>query len=123
MSSKRALRGVPSSPQLTASLMGSVSRGHVAGRLVRARAEEMVFHLALEVLAGALVGQVQAVLVDQHRLLLEPLLPGFLADAVVEALAEFAGVGRKVETLGLATELDAVDRAWHSRAPVGMGGD
>src|SRR5437763_16029300 len=115
MSSKRGLRGVPSSSQATASLMRSLRRRDVAGRLVSARAEEMILHLPLQVLTCALVREVQPVLVDQHRLLLQPLLPGFLADALVDALAQFAGIGGKVETLGVATELDAVDGACHSR--------
>src|SRR3569623_3734198 len=102
MSSKRRLRGVPSSPQSTASVMRLLRRRDVAGSGVCAAAEEMILHLPLEVLAGALVGQVQPVLVDQHRLLLEPLLPGFLADAVVEAHAQFARIRGEVETLCVA---------------------
>src|SRR5690242_18822528 len=113
MSAKRGLRGVPSSSHATTSLMRSGRRRDVAGGLVRAAAEEVVLHLALQVFACALVGQVQAVLVDQHRLLLEPLLPGFLADAFVDALAQLAGIGREVEALGFAAELDALDGACH----------
>src|SRR3954454_5772854 len=122
MSLKRGLRGVPSSSQATASLMALLRGRDVSRRSLGATAEEVVLHLALEVLAGALVRQVQPVLVDQHGLLLEPLLPGFLADAVVDPLAQFAGIGGKVEALGFATELDAVDRAWHSRSPLCCGG-
>ena len=93
MSSKRALRGTPSAPQATGSAMppGLIRRGNVALRDVGAVAEEVRFHLARQVLAGALVGQVQPVLVDQHGLLLEPGGPGFLAHALPDALAEFAG--------------------------------
>src|SRR3954471_2082555 len=100
--------------------MRSGGRRDVARGSVRAAAEEMAFHLALEVLARPLVRQVQAVLVDQHRLLLQPALPGFLADVFVDALAQFTGVRGEIEAFGLATELDAVDRAWHSRAPVDL---
>ena len=35
-------------------------------------AEEVTLHLARQILAGALVGQVQPVFIDQHRLVLEP---------------------------------------------------
>ena len=73
----------------------------------------MILHLALEVFACALVGQIQAVLVHQHGLVAQPLLPGFLADAFPDALAQFAGVGRKVHALGFLAELDAVDHACH----------
>src|SRR4051812_25130744 len=109
MSSKRGLRGVPSSPQSTASLMESVGGRDVAGGLVGSGAEEMVFHLPLQVLARPLVREVEPVLVDQHGLLLQPLLPGFLADGLVDPLAEFAGVRGEIEPFGFATELDAID--------------
>ncbi|MEI2718885.1 MAG: hypothetical protein V9E87_01895 [Gemmatimonadales bacterium] len=118
MSSNRALRGVPSACHSTGSLMGQrrlALRRPVARNRggVGAGAEEVVFHLALEVLAGALVGQVQAVLVDQHRLVLEPAGPGLLAHALPDALAQFARVGREVEALGFMAELDAVDGTSH----------
>ena len=64
--------------------LNSVGRwGHVALRGVRAFAKEMLFHLAGQVLAGAQIGQVQAVFIDQHGLVLHPQRPGFLADVVV----------------------------------------
>src|SRR5688572_22370329 len=78
--------------------------GHEARGLVGALPEEMPRHLFLEVLAGARVGEVQAVLVHQHLLVLEPPLPRFLGDALVEALAELARIGRIVEAFGLALE-------------------
>ncbi|KAI1691751.1 hypothetical protein DdX_21651 [Ditylenchus destructor] len=78
-------------------------------RHVGAFAEEVLFHLPSQVLAGAQIGQVQPVLVDQHGLLLEPGGPGFLADAFPDPLAQFAGVGREVETFGLFAELDATE--------------
>jgi hypothetical protein len=46
-------------------------------------------------------------------LLLHPLSPGFLADFFPEALAQRAGVGRKVQAFGFFTELDAFDEACH----------
>ena len=80
---------------------------------VGAAAEKVLFHLAREVLAGTRIGQVQPVFIDQHRLLLEPCGPGFLADVFPDAFAEFAGIGREVETFGLFAELDALDHACH----------
>ena len=88
-------------------------RRHKALRLVGAFAEEMLFHLAGQVLAGALVGQVQAVFIDQHGLVLEPLGPGLLAHALINALAQLAGVGREVQTFGFGAEFDALNGACH----------
>src|SRR5437016_2934753 len=117
MSSKRALRGVPSACHWTGSAMAvSLLTGrHVALCHVRAAAEEVVLHLPAQVVARALVREIQAVLVDQHRLLLEPLRPGFLAHVLVDALAELARIGRKIEAFGFAAELDAVDGSGHDR--------
>src|SRR6476469_9609223 len=68
----------------------SVSGGrHIPGGLFRALAEKESLHLAREILPGALVGEIQPVFVDQHRLMLEPELPGFLADVVVNAFPQF----------------------------------
>ncbi|MOA61399.1 hypothetical protein D3C78_1865310 [compost metagenome] len=73
----------------------------------------MVFHLACQVLAGARVGQVQAVFIDQHGLVLEPASPGFLAHVFPDALAQLAWVGRKVQTFSVFVELDAVNGTCH----------
>src|SRR5881396_2708352 len=89
-------------------------RRDVAGRGVRARAEEMPLGLLHEVFARLWIGEVEAVLVYQHGLLLEPLRPRFLGDALPDALAEIAGVGRESETLGLAAELDALHHPSHA---------
>src|SRR4051794_25143238 len=113
MSSKRGLRGVPSASHSTGSVMasrdaltGSRCGRHVSLRSIGAAAKEVVFHLAGQVLASPLVGEVQAVFVHQHGLLLEPLGPGFLAHVLVNALAEFTRIRRKVETFGFLAELD-----------------
>src|SRR6516165_8608689 len=108
MSSNRALRGRPPARQSTGSAMRrprSVRRRDVPLRDVGAVAEEVLFHLARQVLAGARIREVQPVLVDQHGLLLEPGGPGLLADVCPDPFAEFAGVGGEVETLGLFAEL------------------
>src|SRR5258708_30894574 len=86
---------------------------HEAGGAVGAVAEEMLAHLLLEVLARARIGEVEAVLVHQHLLLLEPGLPRLLGDALPEALTELARIGREVEAFGLLLQLDAVHHTRH----------
>src|SRR4029079_18721988 len=76
-------------------------------------AEEMTLHLLSEILARARVGEAQAILVDQHRLVLEPLRPRLLRYVLVDALAEFARIRRKVEAFSLVPELDALNHACH----------
>ena len=66
-----------------------------------------------QVLARTGVGQVQAVFIDQHRLVAQPVGPGLFAHVFPDSLAELAGVGRKVESFGFGAELDAVDHACH----------
>ena len=66
-------------------------------------------------LNGALVRKVQAVLVHEHRLLAQPLLPRFLAHAFVDALAQLARVRGEVQPFGFMAELDAVDGTGHGK--------
>ena len=73
----------------------------------------MLFHLTSEVLAGAGIGQIQAVFVEQHGLVLEPGSPGFFAHIFIDAFAEFAGIGCEVQALGFLAEFDAVDGTCH----------
>jgi hypothetical protein len=80
---------------------------------IGAFAEEMLFHLACQVLACALVCQIQAVFIDQHGLLAHPLGPGLLAHLLPNPLAEFARVGGKVQSFSLNAELDALNSACH----------
>src|SRR4051812_44432412 len=80
-----------------------VSRGGVG-----ALAEEMPLGLLHEVLARARVGEVEAILVDQHGLLLEPLCPGFLGDTLPDPLAERAGIRREIHAFCFTSELDAL---------------
>src|SRR5690606_8685563 len=128
MSPNRALRATPSARQSTGSAMGGESllrgagsgtRGRdVALRDVGAVAEEVLFHLAREVLACACVGQIQAVLVDQHRLVAQPCGPGLLADVFPDAFAQFARIGREIKAFGFLAELDALDHACHLYMPL-----
>src|SRR6185503_10719655 len=89
-------------------------RRDVARGGVGAFAEEMALGLLHEVLARARVGEVEAVLVDQHRLLLEPLRPGFLRDPLPDALAERPGVGREVHAFGFASQLYTLHHSRHA---------
>src|SRR5712691_2877914 len=77
----------------------------------------MFLHLLCEVVARLLVGEVEPVLVHQHLLVLEPLLPRYLRHVLEDALAELAGIGRVLEPLGLAPELDALHHPCHVAAP------
>src|SRR5688572_13570163 len=88
-------------------------RRHVAGGHVGAAAEEMVLHVLREVVARLLVRQVEPVLVHQHRLVREPLPPRVFRHVLENALAELTRIGREIEPLGLAAELDAFDGARH----------
>src|SRR5665213_3040059 len=74
-------------------------------------AEEVLVHLLGQPLARTRVGERQTVLVDEHRLVFEPRRPRLLRHAFVDALAELARVRGKVESLGVAAELDAVNGA------------
>ena len=68
----------------------ATSRAERSPSGVGAFAEEMPLGLLHQVLARLRVGEVEAVLVHQHGLLLQPLRPGFLRDALPDALAERA---------------------------------
>jgi hypothetical protein len=78
-----------------------------------ALAEEVLLGLFHQVFAVLGVGQVEAVLVDDHGLELDPALPGFLGDVLEHALAEFAGQRRKVHAFGLAAEFHALHHTCH----------
>src|SRR5258705_85737 len=73
-------------------------------RGLRAAAEEELLHLGLEKLARLGLDRREAVLVDEHRLMLQPTRPAFLRHALVDALAELAGVGNALEAEGLVLE-------------------
>src|ERR1700693_467570 len=77
----------------------------------------MAFHLLGQVFSCAWIGQAQAIFVDQHRLLAQPLCPGLLRHVLEDALAELARIGREIQALGFAAELDAIYRACHRRNP------
>jgi hypothetical protein len=91
----------------------SAWRRNITRRLLGTVAEEEVFHLPSQILPGALIGQIQAIFVDQHGLVFHPELPSLLADRVVDFLAKFAGVRRVIQPFGLFFEVDALNDAGH----------
>src|SRR5258708_38306503 len=68
--------------------------------------------------ARVLDGEVELFLVHHYRLLIERLPPRFLRHVLEDALAELAGIGREIEPLGLAPELDALHHPCHGRCSV-----
>src|SRR3972149_3790814 len=73
----------------------------IAGGGIGAAAEKVIIHLLHEVVARLPVGKAEPVFVHQHLLVLEPLFPCFLRHALVDAPAEFSGIGRQIERFGL----------------------
>src|SRR5687767_419394 len=82
-------------------------------RRLGARAEEELLHLVFEELARLRLDRRQPILVDQHRLMLEPALPRGLRYVLVNALAELAGIRRPVEALGIGAEQYTRDLSCH----------
>src|SRR5690606_19945061 len=77
-------------------------------RRLRALTEEKLLHLVLEELARLRLDGRQPILVDEHRLMLEPALPRELRHVLVDALPERTGVRRPVEAFGLFAEQHAM---------------
>jgi hypothetical protein len=86
---------------------------HVSRRAVGSFAEEILFHLLLQVLARARVGAREAVSRSPASSGARPALPRLLRDASRRALAELAGIRREIEALGLALQLHAVHHPRH----------
>src|SRR5688572_23669248 len=55
----------------------------------------------------------QPVLIDEHDLVLDPLLPGFLRHILEDPLAELARIGRPVEAGRLFLQQDAIHHPRH----------
>ena len=81
-----------------------------------AHAKEEAVHLFFQVFSGLGVHGAQAVFVDEHGLVAEPVLPGLPGDILEDPLAEFAGIGGTVEAFGLAAELDAIYHSSHEES-------
>ena len=82
---------------------------HIALNCISAIAEEVLLHLAGEVLARTRIGEVEAIFVDQHGLLLHPFGPCLLADLLPQPFTQGARVGREIQPFSFFSELDAVD--------------
>ena len=80
-------------------------------------AKEILLHLRDQELARLGFERHEPVLVDQHRLVAEPLLPGFLRNILENALAELTWIRRAIEAFRFAAELDALDHSGHSGSP------
>ena len=76
-------------------------------------AEKVIFHLTRQVLARPLVGQVEAVFVDQHGLLFHPVSPRLFADLLPKALAQWSRVGWEIQPFSFDTQFDAFNNACH----------
>src|ERR1700761_5479908 len=87
---------------------------YIAFGLLYVAAEEEFFHFGAQELAGLGIERVEAIFVDQHGLVGQPLLPRGLGDFGVDALSERARPGSEVEAFGVDAELGAVDGAAHT---------
>src|SRR5690606_17153679 len=87
------------------------------GRRLRTLAEEELLHLAFEELASLRLHRREPVFVDQHRLVREPTPPRELRHALVDALAELAGIRRPVEAFSLRAEHYTLHHPGHAESP------
>src|SRR5438105_774112 len=85
----------------------------VVGRERRALAEEVLLGLVEEDLVRLLAAAGQAVLVHDHLEVLEPHLPGFLRDVVVDALPQLVGERLVLQAGQLSLELLALHHPRH----------
>ena len=93
-------------------------RWNVARDGFRAGAEKELFHLPSQILARTQVSQVESIFIHQHGLVLHPSGPGFLADVLVDALAQFAGIWREVQALAFLFQINTLHRTSHEETPV-----
>ena len=76
------------------------SRCSARGR-VRTCAEKMPLHLLGKILARLRVGQIEAILVHQHLLMLQPLPPRLFGNVLENPLAKLAWVGREARDIDM----------------------
>src|SRR5919206_2584526 len=95
-------------------LDGAFLRG-VYLRLGRAAAEEEGFHVVEEEVLRVLVHEVEAVVVDDHVLALEPLLPADRANLRADALPHLVREGRVTQPLALLPAPRALDLFRHRK--------
>jgi hypothetical protein len=82
-----------------------------------AGAEEELVHLLDEELLGFFGPGLEAVLVEEHLLALDPFAPGFLGDVLVDLLAEVGVEGRFVEAFHFGFVFGAENHVRHCGAP------
>src|SRR5688572_13463637 len=92
-------------------------RVHEALWLVGPAAEEILLHLGHPELARLRLEGDETVFINEHRLVPEPLLPGFLRDILEDALPDFTRVRRPLEAFRLAAEFHAVNHSGHLSTP------
>src|SRR5712675_2272937 len=85
--------------------------GYVAFGELGAFTEEELFHLLFHDFLRIGIERIEAIFVHHHFGMLYPELPGFLRNAFVDTLAEFALPWRTVETGQIAAEFHAVHHA------------
>src|SRR4051794_9070329 len=90
-----------------------VRRRDEFSRLGAAITPEKLLELGHPNALAAFTGDVQAVLVDQHLRVLQPLPPGGLGHGVEDLLPELAFERRLLQTFGLLTKLDALNGSRH----------
>src|SRR5882757_4970966 len=83
-------------------------------RGLRAHTEEELFHFTFKKLSRLGLNGRQAVLVDQHCLMLQPARPSLLRDILEYAFAQIAGISRAVEARGFGFQNYAVHITRHS---------
>lgn len=81
--------------------------------LINTTSEKVLLNLLGQVLSMCGISQVQTILVDDHRLHTYPLLPGFLGHFLVNPLAKFPRIRRKIKRFGLTTEFDTGNHSCH----------
>jgi len=59
------------------------------------------------------IGGIQLKIIQQHREMGQPLLPGLLRDIVEDSLSEGSWMSKKFESGGFPLELLAKNSAWH----------
>src|SRR5690348_367769 len=82
-------------------------------RFFSSTGEEKLLHLSFQKLPRLRFDHREPVFVDEHGLVAQPLLPGLLRHLLVDALAEFARIGRTLQPRQFLTQQDASDRARH----------
>ena len=97
-----------------AEALASASAGPQPSGSIGAGTEEVLLGLCHQVFACGRIGQIQAIFVDQHFLMLEPALPRDLRHVFVNAFAQFPRKWRKIEPLGFPVQLHALNHSAHS---------